>query len=37
MQHDDHVYVDDEIVWEVVARDLPALVVALEKLTPGDA
>ena len=27
---------DEDIVWEVVTRDLPALVAALEKLTPGE-
>ncbi len=33
----DYMNVDEDIVWEVVTRDLPALVAALEKVTPGDA
>jgi uncharacterized protein with HEPN domain len=33
----DYMNVDEDIVWEVVTRDLPTLVSALEKLTPGDA
>ena len=33
----DYMNVDEDIVCEVVTRDLPALVAALEKVTPGDA
>jgi uncharacterized protein with HEPN domain len=32
----DYMNVDEDIVWEVVTRDLPALVAALEKLVPEE-
>ena len=33
----DYMNVDEDIVWEVVTRDLPTLVVALERMPPPDA
>jgi uncharacterized protein with HEPN domain len=33
----DYMNVDEDIVWEVVTGDLPALVAALEKLAPRDS
>lgn len=32
----DYMNVDEDIVWEVATRDLPALAQALERLAPGD-
>ena len=31
----DYMNVDEDIVWEVASRDLPALIPALERLAPG--
>jgi uncharacterized protein with HEPN domain len=33
----DYMNVDEDIVWEVVTGDLPALVSVLERLAPGDS
>ncbi|MCR4406798.1 MAG: hypothetical protein NUW24_07735 [Anaerolineae bacterium] len=28
--------VDEDVVWEVVTRDLPQLIAALEKIVPSE-
>ena len=39
MLKDDHDYmdVDYDVLWEVVARDLPPLIAALENIIPPEA
>ncbi len=32
----DYMRVDEDLVWEVVSHDLPALVAALEKIVPAE-